>query len=95
MNIPMPGHFVGGNRVSKHSLRFLIDFLTFDRLENIKARVKEDVAALEKLIEEHDVVFLLMDTRESRWLPTVIAAAKKKVNPDFSYCFRKSTFSNR
>uniref|UniRef100_A0A3Q3J1I1 Ubiquitin-like modifier-activating enzyme ATG7 n=1 Tax=Monopterus albus TaxID=43700 RepID=A0A3Q3J1I1_MONAL len=33
----------------------------------------------EKLISEHDVVFLLMDTRESRWLPTVIAASKRKL----------------
>ncbi|XP_004068696.1 ubiquitin-like modifier-activating enzyme ATG7 [Oryzias latipes] len=38
-----------------------------------------DVEQLEKLISEHDVVFLLMDTRESRWLPTVIAASKRKL----------------
>lgn len=40
---------------------------------------QRDVEQLEKLISEHDVVFLLMDTRESRWLPTVIAASKRKV----------------
>nr|DBA18711.1 TPA: hypothetical protein GDO54_016926 [Pyxicephalus adspersus] len=39
----------------------------------------KDVEKLEALIAEHDVVFLLMDTRESRWLPTVIAASKKKL----------------
>lgn len=39
----------------------------------------KDVEKLEALISEHDVLFLLMDTRESRWLPTVIAASKKKV----------------
>lgn len=38
-----------------------------------------DVEKLEALIAEHDVIFLLMDTRESRWLPTVVAASKKKV----------------
>lgn len=43
------------------------------------ADVKSDVALLEQLIEEHDVMFLLMDTRESRWLPTVIGAARNKV----------------
>lgn len=43
------------------------------------AQAKADVAKLEKLIDEHDVVFLLMDSRESRWLPTVIGAAKGKI----------------
>lgn len=43
------------------------------------SQAQTDVEQLEKLISEHDVVFLLMDTRESRWLPTVIAASKRKV----------------
>lgn len=43
------------------------------------SQAEKDVEQLEKLISEHDVVFLLMDTRESRWLPTVIAASKRKV----------------
>ena len=34
---------------------------------------------LRGLIEAHDVVFLLMDTREARWLPTVLAAAAGKL----------------
>ncbi|KAM5279670.1 ubiquitin-like modifier-activating enzyme ATG7 [Ctenodactylus gundi] len=38
-----------------------------------------DVGQLEQLIEDHDITFLLMDTRESRWLPTVIAASKRKL----------------
>jgi ubiquitin-like modifier-activating enzyme ATG7 len=42
-------------------------------------QTKKDVARLEELIEAHDVVFLLMDSRESRWLPTVIAKSKGKV----------------
>jgi ubiquitin-like modifier-activating enzyme ATG7 len=41
---------------------------------------KADVEKLEKLIDEHDVVFLLMDSRESRWLPSIIAASKNKVS---------------
>ncbi|XP_033373366.1 ubiquitin-like modifier-activating enzyme ATG7 isoform X4 [Parus major] len=43
------------------------------------AQARKDVAKLEELIDGHDVVFLLMDTRESRWLPAVIAASKRKL----------------
>jgi len=43
-------------------------------------QVKEDVQQLESLFDNHDVVFLLMDSRESRWLPTVLGAAKGKVS---------------
>ncbi|KAI0634643.1 E1-like protein-activating [Trametes polyzona] len=42
-------------------------------------QTKADVAALEKLFDAHDAVFLLMDSRESRWLPTVLGAAKGKI----------------
>ncbi|KAK7915920.1 hypothetical protein WMY93_011681 [Mugilogobius chulae] len=43
------------------------------------SQAQKDVQQLERLVSEHDVVFLLMDTRESRWLPTVIAASKRKL----------------
>jgi hypothetical protein len=43
------------------------------------AQVQADVSQLEKLVEEHDVVYLLMDSRESRWLPSVMGAVKDKV----------------
>uniref|UniRef100_A0A287DEJ5 Ubiquitin-like modifier-activating enzyme ATG7 n=1 Tax=Ictidomys tridecemlineatus TaxID=43179 RepID=A0A287DEJ5_ICTTR len=42
-------------------------------------QARKDVEQLEQLIESHDVIFLLMDTRESRWLPAVIAASKRKL----------------
>lgn len=43
------------------------------------AQATEDVRVLEELIDSHDVIYLLMDSRESRWLPTVIGASKRKV----------------
>ncbi|XP_030061608.1 ubiquitin-like modifier-activating enzyme ATG7 isoform X1 [Microcaecilia unicolor] len=42
-------------------------------------QAQKDVEQLENLISSHDVVFLLMDTRESRWLPAVIAASQRKL----------------
>ncbi|KAL6076176.1 Autophagy protein 7 [Balamuthia mandrillaris] len=42
-------------------------------------RVRGDCELLSNLIESHDAVFLLTDSRESRWLPSVIAAAKHKL----------------
>ncbi|KID87862.1 E1-like activating enzyme [Metarhizium guizhouense ARSEF 977] len=42
-------------------------------------KTRADLEKLEGLIEDHDVIFLLMDTRESRWLPTVIGKARAKI----------------
>lgn len=40
---------------------------------------RNDFVQLDKLVDEHDAIFLLMDTRESRWLATVIGKAKNKL----------------
>lgn len=38
-----------------------------------------NVDGLSKMIENHDVVFLLTDSRESRWLPAMLCTVHNKV----------------
>jgi ubiquitin-like modifier-activating enzyme ATG7 len=44
-----------------------------------EAKTKADFEKLRDLIDEHDAIFLLMDTRESRWLPTLMGKAAGKI----------------
>jgi len=60
LTIPMPGHSFGKGK---------------DGGVDETEAVRRDVERLHGLIEDSDVVFLLTDTRESRWLPTVMALA--------------------
>jgi ubiquitin-like modifier-activating enzyme ATG7 len=47
--------------------------------EKITSTLNETVQQLDQLIQDSDVIFLLTDTRESRWLPTVMAAVHDKI----------------
>jgi len=46
---------------------------------NSVEQTRKDAEFIEALVKEHDVVFLLMDTRESRWLPTMLCTYYNKV----------------
>lgn len=44
-----------------------------------KENASESFQLLERLIQDHDAIFLLTDSRESRWLPTLISSALNKI----------------
>lgn len=47
--------------------------------------VLDDCRRLHDLIDSHDAVFLLTDTRESRWLPSLLCANTNKVHRHDSF----------
>lgn len=54
----------------------VIFFYTFVTEEK---EVEGTVKHLENLVKHHDVTFLLLDSREARWLPTLITTFHCKV----------------
>ncbi|EDR22146.1 autophagy protein, putative [Entamoeba dispar SAW760] len=40
---------------------------------------KKDILLLDQLVQEHDVVFLLGDSRECRWLPSMLCSVYNKI----------------
>lgn len=42
-------------------------------------KTENDINKLKDLISNHDVIFILTDSRESRWLPTLMAASQGKL----------------
>ncbi|GAM17552.1 hypothetical protein SAMD00019534_007270, partial [Acytostelium subglobosum LB1] len=47
--------------------------------ENVTDQVRAAYDTLVELVEQHDVIFLLTDSRESRWLPTLLGRANNKL----------------
>lgn len=61
--IPMPDHVVQGVMEK----------------EEMERGVEEKVSRLCDLVDTHDVVFLLTDSRESRWLPSLLCCIARKL----------------
>lgn len=46
--------------------------------ERLAIEAETDLDRLQRCIDDCDVAFLLTDSRESRWLPTLLCAARNK-----------------
>lgn len=47
--------------------------------ESLRQQTEEHLQLIEQKVGDHDVIFLLTDSRESRWLPTLLGAVQQKV----------------
>ncbi|PRT56201.1 Ubiquitin-like modifier-activating enzyme ATG7 [Wickerhamiella sorbophila] len=63
--------------VDAHGLRLDVPMAGHPVTNELKQH--EDYVQLLEQVRKHDVIFLLMDSRESRWLPTVMSSALGKL----------------
>lgn len=67
-----PGMVVNGHKVHIPMPGYTVG-------ESLKDQTIKSLKQIEELIQSHDVIYLLTDSRESRWLPTMLGAAHDKV----------------
>ncbi|VDK34846.1 unnamed protein product [Taenia asiatica] len=66
LTVPMPGHPVSNASAGSDASRQV-------------SVVREACQKLDELVRSHDVIFLLLDTREARWLPTLLSTYYNKL----------------
>eukprot|EP00835_Amoeboradix_gromovi_P005935 NODE_618_length_5937_cov_0.118191.p2 type:complete len:426 gc:universal NODE_618_length_5937_cov_0.118191:2625-1348(-) len=81
-------HDVGKSKVESAKLR-IMDIAPYATVEAINIRIpmpdhvsdttSSDTVQLWELIKVHDAIFLLTDSRESRWLPTTLGRYENKI----------------
>ncbi|KAF1757592.1 hypothetical protein GCK72_014048 [Caenorhabditis remanei] len=64
-------------QATAHRLTVPMPGHTIDEKE--EEQLQKDIEKLEQLVKDHDVVFLALDSREARWLPTVLACKHRKM----------------
>ncbi|KAH8416033.1 hypothetical protein KR222_006922 [Zaprionus bogoriensis] len=47
--------------------------------DSLRAQTQRHLQLIEQQVQAHDVLFLLTDSRESRWLPTMLGAVHQKI----------------
>ncbi|KAH9283467.1 Ubiquitin-like modifier-activating enzyme ATG7 [Echinococcus granulosus] len=66
LTVPMPGHPVSNASAGSDASKQV-------------SIVREACQKLDELVQSHDVIFLLLDTREARWLPTLLSTYHNKL----------------
>lgn len=85
LTIAMPGHPISPSVLPKVHDKFVIpkDFgeprEKYPQIPDSVFEVYSACGQLSDLISSHDVVFLMTDTRESRWLPTLLSNLHQKL----------------
>lgn len=78
--IPMPGHTLSTPDAVKDSDTSIVETDIMRTPEILTTRPASDIITyLDRLVFQHDVCFALTDSREARWLPTMLCAHHDKI----------------